>query len=533
VVVSSKEDLTFKELVLVDAQTGFIALHFNQIDSARNRFIYDNANNPSAGLPGTGPVRTEGQGATGISDVDNAYDFSGDTYDFFYDEHSRDSLDDAGMAIVSTVRYCPNASSCPYANAFWNGVQLVFGDGYASADDVVGHELTHGVTDFSSHLFYYYQSGAMNESFSDIWGEFVDLENGRGTDTPAVRWKMGEDIPGGAIRDMSNPPAYGDPDYIGSPYYYCEELDQGGVHTNSGVNNKAAYLMTDGGSFRGKSVTALGISKVADLYYEAQTNLLTSGSNYRDLYNALIQASMVLGFSSAEQQSVQNALDAVAMDQRPCGDSAEAPLCTGEMQPVNLFYDDLENTSSGNWVTGAIQGSNHWAYPQNPNTFPYYNLDATYTSSGVYNFYAYDTSSTADYFIAMTLDIEIATGTYLHFHHDWNFEGSTSFAWDGGVLDYSINGGVSWQELPGTMFTHNGYSGTLRTGNPLAPRQAFAGESHGYTASRVDLDNLDGESARFRFRIGTDSILDDWGWFIDDVRIYHCGIPGYLPLVTK
>ena len=95
---------------------------------------------------------------------------------------------------------------------------MVYGDGFAAADDVVGHELTHGVTDFSSQLFYFYQSGAMNESFSDIWGEFVDLTNGAGNDSPGVRWLMGEDIPvGGAIRDMQNPPAFGDPDRILSP----------------------------------------------------------------------------------------------------------------------------------------------------------------------------------------------------------------------------------------------------------------------------------------------------------------------------
>ena len=95
-----------------------------------------------------------------------------------------------------------------YNNAFWNGTQMVYGNGgnLAQADDVVGHELTHGVTDFESNLFYYYQSGAINESFSDIFGEFVDQTNGKGDDSAGVKWLMGEDSSLGALRDMENPP---------------------------------------------------------------------------------------------------------------------------------------------------------------------------------------------------------------------------------------------------------------------------------------------------------------------------------------
>ena len=121
---------------------------------------------------------------------------------------------------------------------------MVYGDvhGYPLADDVVAHELTHGVTQYTSNLFYYYQSGAINESLSDVFGEFVDQTNGRGNDIPSVRWLMGEDVARlGAIRNMQNPPAFGDPDRMTSAFYYRGADDNGGVHTNSGVNNKAAY----------------------------------------------------------------------------------------------------------------------------------------------------------------------------------------------------------------------------------------------------------------------------------------------------
>jgi Zn-dependent metalloprotease len=534
--VTSSQRLDIREFVLIDASTGFVVLNFNQVDTiGLNRQIYDNENNSGYGLPGNGPVRSEGSGPHAVTDVNDAYEFSGDTYDFYDNEHDRDSLDNAGMPLVSTVRYCPPSQSCPYTNAFWNGTQMAYGEGFAAADDVVGHELTHGVTDFTSHLFYYHQSGALNESLSDIWGEFIDLTNGSGTDTPAVRWRMGEDIPGYplGIRDMENPPLFSDPDRIGSGNYYCGGLDYGGVHTNSGVNNKAAFLMTDGGSFNGKTVTGLGISKVADLYYEVQTNFLTSGSNYLDLYNALIQASVVLEFDESERQSVKDTLDAVEMNLRPCGDSDPALVCDGWDSPLHLYFDDLENPASGNWVSGPVQPAlDHWSYPQNPNTFPYWTLDATYGTSGSYNFYAYDTQFPADYAIAMTFDVTLPDNAYLHFSHDWNFDGSAPLGFDGSVVEYSTNGGGGWNDTA-ALFTHNGYNGTVWIMNSMGNRAAFVGESHGYTTSRLDLSSLSGDSIRFRFRLGTDDIVDGWGWFIDDIRIYTCEPPLFIPGVFR
>jgi len=515
--ISPVELRPIRELVLVDAGLGHVTLHFNQIHTAKNRIIYDNANNPSYGIPGNGPVRTEGGAATGITDADLAYDYAGDTYDFFFNEHGRDSLNDAGMDLVSTTRYCPSAASCPYQNAFWNGAQMVYGQGFAAADDVVGHELTHGVTNFSSDLFYYYQSGAINESFSDVWGEFIDQINGSGTDTAAVKWQMGEDIPGiGAIRNMKDPPLFNDPDKMTSGYYYCGEGDNGGVHINSGVNNKAVYLMTDGDTFNGYTVSGLGIARVADLYYEVQTNLLTSGSNYNDLYDALIQASLNLGYSASEQQEIKDALHAVEMNSRPCGDAAEAPVCPAGHIPDYLFLDDLEG-GAGNWVVGMNQGSNGWYYT------------SSYASSGVSHLWGYNQATTADYYVATAGNVTLPANAYLHFKHDWAFEDGTFTRYDGGVVEYSTNSGSSWSDA-GPLFTENGYNGTISSsyGNPLGGRSAFTAESHGYTASRLNLNSLAGQNVRFRFRIGTDSSLNARGWFIDDVGIYTCNSAPYF-----
>jgi hypothetical protein len=510
--VKPEDLLPINELVLVDAHRGAVALNFNQIDTARDREVYDTA--CSSTLPGT-LARSEGQGPTGNTDVDDAYDYSGDTYDFYSSEHGRDSIDNAGMTIISTVNYDDDGIGCDYANAYWSGTQMVYGPGYASADDVVAHELTHGVTDYESNLFYYMQSGAINEAFSDIWGEFVDLGNSAGTDTQAVRWLMGEDLPGGAIRDMEDPTAFGDPDRMTSSYYYCGMLDNGGVHWNSGVANKAAYLMAEDGdkNFNGYTITGIGISKTAEVWYEVQTNMLTSAGDYADLYDYLQQAAINLGYSSSDLQEIKDAVDATEMNQQPTSCVAtEAPICSIG-PPNNLWFDDLEG-GAGNWSHAAIVGTSVWYY------------GSFYATSGLYHLWGNNQSFVSDYYITMTSDVTLPSNAYLHFNHAYFFEPDS---YDGGVLEYSINGaGGPWNDA-GSLFTHNGYNGTIVTlpnpiqRNPLFGRSAFVNQSNGYISSRVDLSSLSGENVRFRFRIGTDYTGYAYGWFIDDVRIYTCG----------
>lgn len=331
------------ERILLDAHTGEIVRRYPLNLPALYREIYD-ANNTTSD-PGT-LVRSEGGLATGIADVDNTYTYLGDTYNFYATQHSRDSIDGYGMPLKATVRYCKPFSDCPYKNAFWNNYYpkaIYFGDGYAT-DDITGHEYTHGVTDNESGLIYQNASGAINESFSDIWGEFIDLGNGQGNDADTVRWLIGEDIQTGAFRDMRTPPNKirrwvtlsfphpdrmsnlftpaqltvedtsalgGDNDGICEPGEICFVFDDGGVHINSGINNKLCYLLTDGETFNGQTVAGMGISAVADLYYEVNTNLLTSGAGWTDLYNALVQAAVNLSWSSAERENLCRACIAV------------------------------------------------------------------------------------------------------------------------------------------------------------------------------------------------------------------------------
>jgi len=188
-VTSRQQPHNIRELLFIDAKTGGITLHINLIEPAKNRQTYTAFG--TSFLPGSLVCNENDPDCTaGDNEARNAHRFAGDTYDFYLFEHGRDSLDDAGQTLVSTVHF--DDFFCP--NAFWNGAQMVYCTGLA-VDDVVAHELTHGITENTSNLLYYYESGAINESLSDIWGEFVDFGNGAGDDSPSVRWLIGEDLP--------------------------------------------------------------------------------------------------------------------------------------------------------------------------------------------------------------------------------------------------------------------------------------------------------------------------------------------------
>lgn len=341
----ASKDMETGGRLLLDAHGGELVRVFPLKVEARDRQIFD-ANNTAAD-PGT-IGRVEGGAASGVADVDNAYDAFGSVYDFYLFQNGRDSFDGAGATISSTVRHCTVSDPCPYANAYfaWGNHRIYVGQGFA-ADDVIAHEFTHGVTHLESELVYANESGAINESLSDTWGEFTDLNNTLGTDTPAVQWQIGEDLPSGAIRDMRNPQSRthawgtlifrepdrmsllltsaaltveqwdaaagwsGDGDGVCDAGEPCTVLDSGGVHYNSGIGNKLVFLLTDGDTFNGYVISAMGIANVADLYYEAQRFFLTSGANYYDLHWALRSSAVELGWNAAQRNNLYNACRAV------------------------------------------------------------------------------------------------------------------------------------------------------------------------------------------------------------------------------
>ncbi|AXW88629.1 peptidase M4 [Lonsdalea britannica] len=213
-------------------------------------------------LPGT-LVREEGQAATGDIATDEAYEYLGATYDFFWQVFGRNSLDNAGLPLLGSVHFGQD-----YQNAFWNGQQMVFGDGdgkifnrFTTAIDIIAHELTHGVTESEANLLYTRQSGALNESLSDVFGAMVKQFYLKQTAQEAD-WIVGaglltEEIDGKGLRSLSRPgTAYDDPLLGTDPQpahmrdYINTREDNGGVHLNSGIPSRAFYLAaTDLGGY--------------------------------------------------------------------------------------------------------------------------------------------------------------------------------------------------------------------------------------------------------------------------------------------
>jgi len=249
------------------------------------------------------------------------------TYDYFYIKHGRNSIDNAGLKMLSYVHYDNS-----YANAFWDGTRMSYGDGDATYDpfttlDICAHEITHGITEYTAGLEYQYESGALNEGFSDIFG--VSAEFYASPPLQTGNWLIGEDI-GEAFRSMSNPNLYDQPDTYEGTNWYTGTGDNGGVHYNSGVINFWYYLLCQGGSGTNDNgnaytVTAITMAKAELIAYRALTVYLTSTSQYADARTATIQAAADLyGGCSQEAQSTTNAWYAVGVGASYSASATEA-----------------------------------------------------------------------------------------------------------------------------------------------------------------------------------------------------------------
>ncbi|ASK94970.1 M4 family metallopeptidase [Xanthomonas campestris pv. merremiae] len=283
-----------------------------QSAQAVQRRIYDAQQGTT--LPGT-LARDEGAPATQDVAVTEAYDYLGATHDFFQTVYGRNSIDAAGMPLIGTVHY-----ERGYDNAFWNGEQMVFGDGdgevfnrFTIAIDVVGHELTHGVTERTANLIYQGQSGALNESISDVFGVLIKQYT-LGQSADQADWIIGAGllmpgIQGVGLRSMQAPgSAYDDPALGKDPQpatmagYVDTQEDDGGVHYNSGIPNHAFY----------RAALAIGGAaweKTGRIWYRALTGgELAAGADFvtfADLTASV--ASAGYGANSTEAVAVQQA----------------------------------------------------------------------------------------------------------------------------------------------------------------------------------------------------------------------------------
>jgi vibriolysin len=316
VAAGKRAEAPVRDKVYVDVDSGTVVGVHPQIHSGLNRSVY-RANNGTT-LPGT-LRRSEGQATNPDLDINSAYDATGDTYNAYRNFWNRDSYDNAGAVLKSTVHYATN-----YCNAFWNGTQMVYGDGNAAQGcfplarsvDVTAHELTHAVTENESGLIYSGESGGLNEAMSDIFGAFTQawVDGGR-TGTLAVAadtWTVGEDVLPPALRWMNDPATDG-----ASVDFWTSGAGNVDVHYSSGIANLAFYLLSQGGSHpRGKStvvVTGIGMEKAIRLFYALNVDYLTSSANFRAAASASMIAATDLGFSRAELNSVADAWRAVGV----------------------------------------------------------------------------------------------------------------------------------------------------------------------------------------------------------------------------
>ncbi len=300
------------------------------------------------------------------------------TYDYYMLKHNRNSIDGNGLALISYVHYDQN-----YANAFWNGNYMTFGDGSGSigplvALDIVGHEISHGLTQYTANLDYLNESGAMNEAFSDIFGTAIEHYGKPG----AGNWLMGENI-GSAFRSMSNPNQYGDPDtYLGTNYYLGTQ-DNGGVHTNCGVLSYCFYLMAEGGSGvndlgNSYNISGIGIDSASRIAFRALTVYLVNSSQHADARFYFIKSAIDLfGGCTPAVEAVTNAFYAVGIG------SIYSPTVVADFStdlasfcqaPATVDFKNL-SSNSGNFVWNFGDGG----------TSTQYNPSHTYTSVGTFN----------------------------------------------------------------------------------------------------------------------------------------------------
>lgn len=556
-----------REFVWVDAASGAVVLRFSQV--AHAFAVSDYADSCLDPAPVNPPYYDEMTPAPAGSEAEAALTNLTAVYSYFNSAHGRSGFDGTNTVTQSAiVRVCasePELAATP-EKAEWLLDQMILSTGVAPAEDVVGHEYTHGIIDYTSQLNLVGQSGALAEGFADVFGEVIDQVGRTTNDSGDTRWAFGEDASGGPFRNLITPGDNSRPGKVTDSNFYCGTNTSIAIHRNGAVVANAFALLVDGGSYNGATVTGIGIAKAARIFFDTMTTRLTESSTFADAYVGFIAAAdaLVLAntITSGDRTQLVNALDAVELNATPC--STTLNYCPTDQSAATLFSDGFESTASGNWTNTVATGMNHWSDAGSDNvavgTPPIY--FATDLSTGTNPSGAIDpigilprrgtyalwgatqrrntvAQRFGDSSVEMTNAIVIpASGDVrMQFEGRFAFEDASiyvspdgteiTYGADGGVIEYSLNGGA-WQDAGSLISAGQGYNGVVDTGqsNPLAARAAFVGSSPntGYTSTQLDLSGsaLAGQSIRFRFRIGTDNWDDNMGWQIDDVNIYTC-----------
>ncbi len=391
-VCNETDPVSFHKRYYLATSDGEVVVSENRILDGLNRSIFDctDINQTQRCIT----KRLEGDPPAG-GEFDIAYETFGNFHTLLQTKFSRDSLDDLGIALKAAINYSvqdANGVEIFCDNASWGDEELVamFCKGVASVD-IVGHEISHGLTQFTANLRYADQSGSLNESISDIFAHAVDLDD----------WNIGEDSKVGTIRKMDTPAANGSrsqPDKLFSPRYFCmpspdrcddprtrrvetcDDRQNQLVHINSGIFNHAYFLMVEGGTFNGCTISGIGQDDALAVVYKALSSYLQPTSNFRDAYDAMIKAcDDVHGVGSDKCKQVAAALQAVEIDQQPVGTQLgpacsgiapqEAATCAGGGQepsptPSPTRADDPTPTDGAPTPTGIGGGGQYCTPPQ-------------------------------------------------------------------------------------------------------------------------------------------------------------------------
>lgn len=543
-----------REQVILDRNTGGLINRINNIHTQLNREIYT----PNQDVP---PLLTEGS-ALAPADIplagdvtsdplsripklptSNLYLFAGGTYELYRNLFGREGYDEGAVDPAEQVQksvYLIN-ENCP--NAYWNGDSTNYCPGF-DTDDVVSHEWSHAYTEFTHGLIYQYQSGALNEAYSDIFGEMYDLVNGiegplgitllegEYFENGGSRWVLGEDLSelaaGLLLRDMWDPdnfgvnvPILGIPilrtpspgSVISSENYFCGTGDGGGVHTNSGVPNHAFAMLVDGKTFNGVDIPAIGMTRAAHIYFHAMVNYQIPSSNFADHADALAQSCLdlidvplndVLGNPSEDRISLQTcaaveaAMTAVEMRQDPtvkCNyqpllqPEAETPaVCAqGEAEIVDYQEDFLGDSLPTGWVatlnqTGDSNEDINWLITDD--------IPEPHTGKAAFiaNTFGGSCAPGGDISASFRLDsaeIPVAANQTVLSINQYI---QTEAEFDGGNLKYSVNGS-DFDLVPAEAFVWNAYNMTLTDAaaggntNPIAGEPAWSGSDQGEAKS--------------------------------------------------
>lgn len=561
--IEVRNNLDVREYLFIDAHNGELLDQFTGIAHAINRIVYEGNTNP------VNIVWEEGDALPGsLSDwQQNEVIASEHTYNFFKNAFSYTSYDGADAQMI-TINNNPNIS-CP--NATWNGFSANYCDGTAS-DDVIAHEWGHAYTEYTNNLIYAWQSGAINEAYSDIWGETIDLLNNyedaddddsiRNACNSSDRWRVGEDATafGGAIRDMWDPTCNGDPGKVTDGVYWCTTGDSGGVHINSGIPNHAYALLVDGGIYNTYTISSIGFTKAAHIFWRAQSQYLTATSDFEDLADALEASANDLlgidleGLSTSNTPAglsgeiitvddVQTVIDVIlAVEMRINPDACNfqpvlgtSPSPCGASTTNPIFLEDWETGTDGWSFTQLPENASTW---ESRDWVLSSNLPNERTGNAIFGTDPINGNCTTDLengIIRLESPLitipDYTTGiTELFFNHYV----ATEANWDGANIKYQLDSG-SWEILPSSAFTTNPYNGTINAAssgndNPMENQDAFTGSDEGSVTSTwgtsiVDLSQVGvtaNSTIKFRFEMGTDGCNGREGWYIDELAVYNC-----------